>query len=167
MSSALSTRAQRAQQVIDGALSAGDFHELDALVQAVATELGVEIAGLSMLSDKQVVLSHCGTEGPDLDRGQSVPFENTICANALRSEELLDIPDTQHDARVSSVPAVQHGLVGAYLGSTITDGATVIGVLCAASPHPRKWSAADRVTLDRCAARVLIELRRLAGAPVG
>jgi GAF domain-containing protein len=161
----LSVRAERARALAAAALASGDLEQLDALIAAAATALGADIASLSMLSDRQITVSSCGIDAPAAGRGAETPFDNTICATALRSDEPLAIQDARADARVSSIPAVRGGMVGAYLGIPIRVDDTVVGVVCVVSREPRRWTEEHLTTLDSYATKVLQELTRLAAPP--
>ena len=157
----LSERARQAKQLIYHALGSKQCcARIDQLVHSAAVTLGADIASLSMLSDRQITLSACGRSSgmPVLPRGFEAAFEDTICATALRLDTPLVIPDTRADSRVSSVPIVQSGLVGAYLGSLLRHDGAVVGVLCACTEQPRQWQDADSATLDRIAADIVHEL---------
>ena len=152
---ALSTRAALARELADAAVQHPDHSGLDALVRSAASALKADIASLSMLSDEQITVSGCGPADALPPRGTAMPFEDTICANALRTDEPLVIPNTAQDARVSSVPAVRDGHVGAYLGAPLRHPEGIVGVLCVVSSSPRAWSERDIETLDGIAAQVL------------
>lgn len=163
----LSERALQAKQLINQALgSEACCSRIDQLVQLAAVTLQADIASLSMLSDRQITLSTCGRSSamPVIPRGFETAFEDTICATALRLDTPLVIPDTHADTRVSSVPIVQSGLVGAYLGSLLRHDGAVVGVLCASSQQPRQWQESDSATLDRIAEDIVHELVRYSTA---
>ena len=151
---AMSSRAQQAQRLTDSVLAHKDcLARVDELVRAVAVTLTVDFASLSVLTDRQITVSAYSPAAPRLQpsmlhRGAETPFEDTVCANVLRSNERFAIPDAHLDPRISSIPAVTAGLVGAYLGSPLRHegGAdrdalhrdcTAQGVDCARHAGPR------------------------------
>src|SRR5579875_1493440 len=159
---ALPARAAHADRLVTAALGASDTTLLDALVEATARELDAETVHVSILTDQQVTAGACGPVISRADRGQRADFEDTICANALRLDGPLVIPDAKADARVSSIPLVQEGKLGAYLGSPLRAGGDLVGVLCVWQAGPRDWSADELAVLERRAAEVVEELERLA-----
>jgi GAF domain-containing protein len=156
---ALSARAERAKQLADIVLAADIVH-LDALLDRAVRELHTAAAHLSLLTDRHITASASPMlEGSD--RGAQRPFDETICANALRSESMLAIPNTASDPRVASMPAVQSGRVAAYLGLPLRHDGFTVAVLCVVDDQPRVWTESDVATLTELAASVLAELARL------
>lgn len=158
---ALSARAARAKRVVDAVLSADDPSQLDVLVARVSEKLGVTGAHLSMLTDRQVTAASGGALMEVSRRGAEVAFDDTICANTLRAESMLAIPNAAVDPRVSSIPAVQQHQVAAYLGLPLRRDGLTVAVLCAFDEQPREWTDADITTLSELADEVLAELVRL------
>ncbi|WP_375486995.1 GAF domain-containing protein [uncultured Jatrophihabitans sp.] len=164
----LSERARRAQDLVDDVLSSPEScTRIDALVRSAAASLRSDVASLSMLSDRQITLSTCHTTPSVIEtadeRGETLPFEDTICATALRLDEALVIPDTHDDTRVSTVPAVRDGDVGAYLGVLVRNAEHVVGVLCVAGAEPRQWTDHELSALTGIAGEISRELA--VGAP--
>jgi GAF domain-containing protein len=161
-----SPRARAAEQVTHATRTdAPRNHRLSELARRAAEATGSATGQISMLTDRQVAItverSRFVAETAPVDAGVALPFEDTICALALRADAAVVVPDTSRDARVSSLPAVLAGIVGAYLGSPIrsADGA-VLGVLCVYDERPRDWSDTDVKELARYAADVSGELQR-------
>ena len=157
----LSERARHAQRLADSVLLREDcLTQIDELVRSAAVRLRADIASLSMLSDRQITVSahspgDSSARSPMLNRGAETAFEDTVCANALRSDELLIIPDAHLDPRISSIPAVTDGTVGAYLGSTLHHDGAIVGMLCAVTTQPKTWTADQVEILDAIADQVL------------
>ena len=63
---------------------------------------------------------------------------------------------------VSSVPSVQSGEIGAYLGVPVQwqDGA-IVAVLCVFDGRPRSWTTADVEVVQRAASLVAGHLQAL------
>jgi GAF domain-containing protein len=158
---ALTARAARAKQMVDAVLSADDTSHLDALVARASDQLGVTGAHLSMLTDRQVTAASGGALLAVSRRGAEIAFDDTICANTLRAESMLAIPNAAVDPRVSSIPAVQKHEVAAYLGLPLRQDGLTVAVLCAFDDQPREWSDADIMALSELADEVLAELVRL------
>ena len=160
----LSQRARHAQRLTDSVLADERcLGRIDVLVRSAAMSLGADLASLSMSTDRQITISACSPlDKTDqilgVVRGTETAFEDTVCANALRSDEQLVIPDAHHDARISSIPAVREGHVGAYLGSPMRYDGLIVGMLCVVSTKPRAWTQQEIDTLDRRADEVLTEI---------
>ena len=166
MTSSLSERARTARALAGRALRSGELSRLDALVATAARTLSVASSSLSMLSDRQVVVSTYGVEALDVPRGIELPFEDTLCTNVARADAAVAIDDTHTDERVSSVPVVRSGAIGSYLGSPLRLDGAVVGVLCVMDPAARHWEADDVHTLDTIAGQALDTLLELAdGCP--
>ena len=62
------------------------------------------------------------------------------------------VADAAADLRVSALPPVVAGQVGAYLGVPLTsESGTTVGALCVFDPSPRSWSAAEVSLLTQLA----------------
>ncbi len=157
---ALSSRAAHAVRLLETLLAGTWSAAFDRLVETTTTELRSDGALLSLLTDRQVSIAACGTLAPQICRGTEISFDDTICANVLRGDSPLVVPDTALDARVSSVPAVHAGDLGAYLGVPVHCHEDVVGVLCAYSSRPRPWTDEDIATLVRLAGQAGIELQQ-------
>jgi GAF domain-containing protein len=162
-----SRRVRLADKIVKSALARQDASgHLHDLVRSAAVATGASTAQISMLTERQVVVDVqlSGDGQPLASPGDEYVFEDTICVLALRSDELIEIDDTRADARISSIPAVTSGAVGAYLSSPIhSEDGEVLGVLCVYDDAPREWTTDHASELDRLAADVSRELHRLAG----
>jgi GAF domain-containing protein len=158
----LSARGARAHELASSTLQDHADGVLDRLVADAATLLDVAGVNVSVLSDRQVTVAGLTPDGAAADRGLEIDFEDSICANALRTDEPRVIPDTRADARVSSIPAVADGPVRSYLGSAIRTDEGVVAVLCVYDVEPRAWNEQDIATLARLADDVRSELLRAA-----
>jgi GAF domain-containing protein len=159
----LSERASEALAFTRAVVDAGsDTRALDALVQRATLLAGAASGHLSMLIDQQVTASAAGALAAQVDRGHETPFEDTICANALRVEGALVIPDTAADERVAGLPAVANGVVAAYLGAPLrSSSGMIVGVLCVIDDHPRVWTAQELADVSDIADEIVTELRRI------
>ena len=164
----MSARGARAEKLAESAVrQAGDSAVLDRIIAAAAERLGVAGVSVSMLSDRQITVAGSMPDGTPIEAGLEFDFEDSICANALRTDEPLAIPDTRADARVSSIPMVSDGPVRAYLGSAIRTDEGVVAVLCVFDSKPRQWTTGDAELLTRFADEVRTELLRFAATPAG
>ena len=139
---ALSPRARLADDLARAILDPEvDTARLDHLVESVPIAAQAASSYLSLLSDRQVTARATGAYAGRSPRGTELPLEDSICANALRSEAVMAISDTANDERVSSLPMVVDRAVGAYLGAPVhsVDG-EMIGMLCVIDDYPRVWT---------------------------
>jgi hypothetical protein len=87
-----SERAQLAQRLADTVFAQHDCLErLDELVRSAASTLNADVAALAVSTDRQLTVSvykrpDLAADNPALNRGAETAFEDTIGANALRSE---------------------------------------------------------------------------------
>ena len=158
-------RAARAHALALAVLGdAASTATLDALVQLAVSRIGADGGQISMLTDRQVSLSNQGIFGSSTPPGAEHPFEETMCAYALRSDDTVVIPDARLDQRVAGIDAVANGDVGAYLGVPVrTADGSLVGVLCVFSVTPRAWTADEQADMDELAAHVAEELDRHVG----
>jgi GAF domain-containing protein len=165
-----SERARLAQRLAESALAQDDcLRRLDELTQSVASTLHADLGTLSLSTDRVLTISvwrqpSLVADHPGLNRGAETAFEDTVGVNALRSDGRLVITDARADARISSIPAVDQGLVGAYLGSPLRHDGMNVGMLCVVSGQPRTWTTADIETLDQATSAALAVL--IESAPV-
>jgi GAF domain-containing protein len=154
----VSPRAAHAANLLETVLAEADSTALDHLVDTATTELSGDGALLSLLTDRQVVIAASGSLAPQICRATEIAFDDTVCANVLRSDGTLAIPDTALDARVSSAPVVRAGALGAYLGAPVRCGGHTVGVLCVYNEHPRPWTEDDIAALTRIADEAATQL---------
>lgn len=159
----LSARARASLDLVRAALDPGaDTSRLDQLVRDAAHAVGAASGHVSMLTDRQVTASVQGLMAALTRRGHETLFEDSICANALRMNTPLVIPDTHADDRVSSLPAVADGAIGSYLGAPLRTGdGEMVGVLCVFDHDSRQWTDQQVADLSRIADAVVAELSRL------
>ena len=81
-----------------------------------------------------------------------------LCALTAASGEPLVVSDAAADVRVTSVPAVVEGRIGAYLGVPLVDDrGTVLGALCVFDSAARTWSDSDVDLLEQLTRSVVAE----------
>ena len=99
---------------------------------------------------------------------ESTPREQSFCAHALRSPEVLEVPDTLLDPRFANNPLVTgHPHLRFYAGAPlITADGYVLGTLCVLDSAPGRLSGVQRNQLRILAAQVIsqLEVRRQATA---
>jgi PAS domain S-box-containing protein len=136
---------------------AGGSPELDRLTDLAARLVGVPSAQVSLLTDVQTVAASSGP--PDGVQSRQRPLAESLCTVAAGLSGPLVIGDTTGDDRVSHLPPVTSGAVGAYLGVPLIGSAGhVLGVLCAFGPDARSWSAFDVGTMEELARAVTAQL---------
>ncbi len=141
---------------------------LDTLVQLAVTRIAADGGQISMLTDRQVSLCVQGVARSAFPSGTEVPFEETVCSHALRSNETVVIPDARADQRVAGIQIVSAGLLGAYLGVPVrTADHSLVGVLCVFSLTPRTWTEEEQADMHELAGHVAAELERRAAPVVG
>ncbi|MHA3703293.1 GAF domain-containing protein [Jatrophihabitans sp. YIM 134969] len=154
-SPALSPRATTARALADTVLTdPSTATALDGVVQVVLSRTGADAGQLSMMTDELVSLCPSGQLDGLVEPGATYAFDETLCAQVLRADAAVVIPDAHADQRVAGVAAVASGDWGAYLGVPVRlpDGA-MVGVLCVFHRQPREWSADDEQVVREQAVR--------------
>ena len=147
------TRLAAVRRVLEeGLRTAG----LDRLTKLAADLLGVAHAQVSLLAEEQVVASVFGLPQ---DQPRTGPLSESLCTVTVRAGAPLVVEDAPNDPRVSDLPSVASGAVGAYLGvPLITDTGFALGALCVFDARPRTWSARDVGVLGELGASAMAEL---------
>jgi diguanylate cyclase (GGDEF)-like protein len=117
--------------------------------------LQVPVAAISLLNeDKQWFKSAAGWGISEL------PREQAICKLTVLSDELLTIPDTESDPRVSSLPIVTSApRFRSYAGYPLVDEhGAVVGTFCVFDLRAREFTPADKQTMLDLAALAQREL---------
>ena len=66
------------------------------------------------------------------------------------------------DHRVSSLPSVTSGRIGAYLGAPLRNSSgAMVGVLCVLDDSPRIWTLEQLRDVSRIADEIVVELQRI------
>lgn len=159
----LSRRALAAQALTRAVLEPGaDTGRLDELVRATAAATDSATAHISMMTDQQITASVQGAFAAAVHRGDKTPFEDTICANALRCGTTLVISDATDDERTAGLAVVAAGAIGSYLGVPLYTGdGEMVGVLCVFDDHPRDWTLRHVADVSCIAVDIVAELHRL------
>ncbi|TFV58497.1 UNVERIFIED_ORG: GAF domain-containing protein [Bacillus sp. AZ43] len=131
---------------------------LQRLTGLAARLLGVDAASVSLLGDVETVV---GGEGlPTGGLGRQVPLGESLAAVVLDAGPgPLVVRDAPRDPRLSALPPVAAGDVGAYLGVPLVvfDGSPV-GVLAVQDHRPRAWADSEEALLRQLADSVATEL---------
>ncbi len=121
----------------------------------ISALLDVAVALVSLVdADRQWFKSHIGIAA------RETPRDMSLCAHAILSDDLLEVPDSLADSRFADNPLVVGGpRMRFYAGVPLVlrSGARV-GTLCVADTRPRKLDADEINHLRRVAQSVLDEL---------
>ncbi|HVT75554.1 MAG TPA: MBL fold metallo-hydrolase [Acidimicrobiales bacterium] len=127
----------------------------DRLAESARAAADTPIALITLVDgDRQWFKSHLGYEGTESHR------DTSMCAHAIFSDDVMQVPDTLEDPRFADNPAVTGpSHVRFYAGAPLAlrDGSRV-GTLCVADHRPRLLDDAQIAELKRLAAMVVAEL---------
>jgi GAF domain-containing protein len=130
---------------------------LDRLTALAANLLRAPYAQVSLIGEEQVVVGLVGADVAEADWGG--PRADSLCTLTLAGSGPLVVSDATSDARVSTLPPVTGGLVGAYLGvPLVSSDGHVLGSLCVYAGEPRTWSPEQVGILGELGASVVAEL---------
>ena len=130
---------------------------LDRLAELAARLLGTGSAQVSVVADIQNVLGGTGVASHTV--GSQGPVADSLCTVTVLEQAPLVVADARSDPRVSTLPPVTSGVVGAYLGVPLVSGdGQIIGALCVFEPTRRSWSRNDVELLQELAPPVTAEL---------
>ena len=138
----------------------------DRLTRMATAVLRVPMAIVSLVDrDRLFFKSQCGLQDPIATLRQG-PIQHSFCEHAVRTRELLAVPDSrQHPAferypEISGLPAI------AYAGIPLmTSAGHALGTFCVVDERPRDWTDEELGILRVLATCAMseIELRRLIG----
>ncbi len=136
--------------------------EFDDIVLVASTLCGTPVALISLVEkDRQWFKARVGFEAGD------TPIEQSICAHALGSSDVLVIPDLQLDPRTQTSTLVTGDPhIRFYAGAPlVTPDEVVIGTLCVMDiePRPQGLEEGQKAALQALARQVvtLLEMRRI------
>ncbi|QRF66627.1 histidine kinase dimerization/phosphoacceptor domain -containing protein [Ponticoccus alexandrii] len=148
--------ALRDYEILDSAPEA----EFDEVVNLVAQLLDMPVALISLVDgDRQWFKARVGMDSPQTPLGQS------ICAHAIQSDALFEIPDTLCDVRTAGNPLCCGELSSMrfYAGAVLKSASGHrLGTLCVLDTKPRRLTELQRRTLQVMADQVMrqLDLRR-------
>jgi len=131
---------------------------LQRLTGIAARLLGADGAWVSLVGDVQTVVGGHGL--PPGGLGRQLPLSESICAVVLdRGTDPLVVSDAATDPRLSALPAVADGTVGALVAVPLVvfDGSPV-GALTAFTSAARRWTGGETALLRQLADSVATEL---------
>lgn len=146
-------RIAHARRLVDHARKAS----VDRLALLAARLTGAPNAQLSILTDRQVVAAIHGLVPTPAER--EGPLEASLCTVTVSGGAPLAIDDARADARVSDLPPVTSGTVGAYLGVPVVADGHTVGALCVFGPEPREWTDDHVAILTALAEAIAAELQ--------
>lgn len=139
-----------------GVLDSAPDPAFDEVVELLASLLEVPVALISLVDEqRQWFKARFGMEP-----GQT-PLEQSICAHAILSEDILEIEDTMLDLRSADNPLCCGTIskMRFYAGAPlITRSGHCIGTLCVLDDKPRKLTAQQRKLLKVMAGQVMRQL---------
>lgn len=127
----------------------------DTLNSLVATICNTPISLISFIDDKRQWYK--SKLGMDIDE---LPIEETICQYSLLEDDILEIPDTLEDRRLTDIPSVQaENGIRFYAGIPLrSPSGYAIGSVCAADYKPHHLDENQRQALRDVARMVMIHL---------
>ncbi len=129
----------------------------DRLSGLAARLVGAGHAKVTLFTDQDLVVGGHGLP-PGVVGGPAL-LTGALSAMVVTSRAPLVVPDARQDPRVTGLPAVTSGQVGAYLGSPlVTASGHVIGVLALYDAAPRPWTGDEAELLRQLASSVVAEL---------
>lgn len=106
---------------------------IDRLLATAREALDMEVAFVSEFAGGDEVFRTVSGEGRpfEIEEGESIPLEETICSRVADSRAPTVIPDTRREEAVSELPRVEGAGIGCYVGVPIrlSDGRTY-GTFC-------------------------------------
>ena len=153
------SEARQARAAYAGRLAAGASGSatLNELAELAARLLGAPSAQVSIISAAQTVVGGSGQAASAV--GGRSPAAESLCTVTVDAAAPVAVTDAPRDPRVSGLPPVTSGMVGAYLGVPLQAAGHTVGALCVFDPAPRTWSDHDLATLQLLAVPVLSELQ--------
>lgn len=131
-----------------GLLAAPAPGEFEETCRRARARFGVPIALITLLDEDRLVAK----AGAGLTPWEA-PLRHQFCAEAVRRDEVLVVPDARKDARFAANPMVAGPpFLRFYAGAPLSYLRDVrLGALCLMDHRPRTLSACDRAELERMA----------------
>ncbi len=134
----LSARALRTPTaaVLEGC-AAPVAHPIDETLALIRERLGMEIAWLSEMTDREQILTALSGDGAAFGAiaGQRIPREITVCNQLLSGAIPAIVADARREPTLIDLPVVRDGRIGAYVGVPVAVDGRVWGTLCATTDH--------------------------------
>ncbi len=142
-----------------GLLDAPPEAAFDRFTALVRRLLGVPVALVSFVdADRQVFVSQDGLPEPWATR-RKTPLSHSLCQHVAAGDATLVVPDARDHPVLCDNLAVRDLDVVGYLGVPVHGpGGHALGSLCALTPEPRDWQAADVSLMQDLAALVETEI---------
>ncbi len=142
-----------------GLLDAPSHERFDRLTRLAVRTLAAPVSLVTLVdTDRQVLLSQQGFEGPMAEAGET-PLSYSFCQHVVRSAAPFVVPDAREEPLVRDSPSIDELGIVAYAGVPLTtpEGHT-LGALCVVVGEPRAWAPEDVDALEDLAALVLHEV---------
>ena len=152
--SGLGSRKMFVRHLAGRAASSASLQDMAALV---ARLLGASSAQVSLISDVQTVVGGFGVAEASV--GTDSAAADSLCTVTVAAAAPLVVEEAVNDDRVSHLPPVRSGVVGAYLGVPLVVRGELVGALCVFGAEARTWSAEDVELLEQLAVPVVAELQ--------
>lgn len=160
-SAATNSEAQRLSTLRDLVVLDSEPEEVfDSIARLASKVCGTPIALLSLIDEeRQWFKANVGLPGVN-----ETPRDVAFCDHAIRSDDLLEVPDATQDERFANNPYVAgEGDVRFYAGAPLSvSGGGRVGTLCVIDRHPRQLNGEQTEILQALAAIATqaLELRR-------
>jgi PAS domain S-box-containing protein len=153
-------RRLRAIEQADVLDAAHTMPALNRAVRIVAHALRVPVVQLNVLTEKSLVPIAVYADGEDDDTTWKRERQagSSYCKFVIWKQDIFQVDDARHDARVRQRHATRDLSIGAYLAVPIRVHGfedrepPIIGTLCAIDHAPRRWTAQDLQVLTDIAA---------------
>jgi hypothetical protein len=110
---------------------------------------GADGVALAFLTDGDMICrARAGEPAPPL--GATVDRKHGLSGECIRSATIVSCEDTENDARVDREICRALG-IGSMLAAPVFSGLRVVGLLEVFSPHPRSFTKAHEIVLERLA----------------
>ncbi len=121
---------------------------LDRLARVASAVAGAPRSYISLVTDRgQIYPGMIEHDRMDEPESRSTDLSKSFCQFAVATGEPLVIDDAQSNGLVRDLPGNRDGSIGAYAGIPLrTRRGHVLGTLCVADSHSRKW-APDQLQL--------------------
>ena len=145
---------RRAERAVEGETG------LLGLTEAASRLLGVDFAFLSLLrSDRELLVARVRRSG-FAPMPATLPVEESVCLQLLRTEGALLVDDLQRHPRLRDLVEVREVGLRSYAGTPVHGpGGELLGGFCVGDVVPRRWSEQDAALLDALASAAAAELR--------
>lgn len=142
--SALNDSARLRAVYDTGLLEPGPHPEVDQVVGLTINAVGIPNAALNMITDVEQINVGIASRSGNIGEQRTHSLPDSLCVYTVVSGSPLIIDDIADHPALRDHSAAQSGVVGAYIGIPIIDGAGhPVGTLCAWDAQPHHWSSGE------------------------